>query len=60
MSGEVFHAPLLQALPEFEISTIVQRNAEKAAKHFPSVKIVRTVDEALTRRCVTHWSSLSS
>jgi scyllo-inositol 2-dehydrogenase (NADP+) len=47
MSGEVFHAPLLQALPEFEISTIVQRNAEKAAKHFPSVKIVRTVDEAL-------------
>jgi scyllo-inositol 2-dehydrogenase (NADP+) len=47
MSGEVFHAPLLRALPEFRLTHIVQRNSDKAKEHFPDVKIVRTVDEII-------------
>lgn len=45
MSGEVFHAPLLNALPEFSLSHIVQRSSDKARQHFPDVQILRTVDE---------------
>jgi scyllo-inositol 2-dehydrogenase (NADP+) len=47
MSGEVFHAPLLNALPEFELGGIVQRSQGKAEAHFPAVKIFRSVDELL-------------
>jgi predicted dehydrogenase len=45
MSGEVFHAPLLMAHPGFDLSTVVQRQKETARQHYPSVHIVRTVDE---------------
>lgn len=38
MSGEVFHGPLLQAHPGFEVVSIWQRNPEKPARHsFPVV-----------------------
>ncbi len=33
MSGEVFHGPLLQAHPGFEIVSVWQRNIQKPAKH---------------------------
>lgn len=33
MSGEVFHAPLLEAHPEFEIAAVWQRDTRKPAKH---------------------------
>jgi predicted dehydrogenase len=45
MSGEVFHGPLLGALPEFDLTHIVQRSSDKAKLHFPNVQVVRTVDE---------------
>lgn len=48
MSGEVFHAPLLSSLhDQYELSVIVQRSSNKALEHFPNVKLVRSVDEAL-------------
>jgi scyllo-inositol 2-dehydrogenase (NADP+) len=47
MSGEVFHAPLLQFLPEFSLATIVQRTGSKAKQHFSEVTIARTVDEVI-------------
>lgn len=33
MSGEVFHGPLLNAHPQFEIGAVWQRNPAKAVKH---------------------------
>ncbi len=45
MSGEVFHAPLLMAHPGFNLSTIVQRTKETARQHYPSVQVVKTVEE---------------
>jgi predicted dehydrogenase len=47
MSGEVFHAPLLMAHTGFNLSTVVQRKLNTASQHFPSVKVVRSVDEVI-------------
>lgn len=45
MSGEVFHAPLLQALPQFRLTHIAQRSHGKARDHFPDIHVVSSVDE---------------
>jgi scyllo-inositol 2-dehydrogenase (NADP+) len=45
MSGEVFHAPLINALPQFDLHTIMQRSSDRAKEHYPRVRIVRTVEE---------------
>lgn len=45
MSGEVFHAPLLHALPQFKLHTVVQRRGQKAKDHFPGLAVVPTVEE---------------
>jgi scyllo-inositol 2-dehydrogenase (NADP+) len=47
MSGEVFHAPLLHAHPGFEVTTVVQRSKDTAKEHYPTCKVVRSVDEAI-------------
>jgi scyllo-inositol 2-dehydrogenase (NADP+) len=47
MSGLVFHAPLLDAHPGFDISTIVQRSSDTAHQHYPSCRVVKTVEEAI-------------
>jgi len=47
MSGEVFHAPLIHAHPGYELTTVVQRSKNTATVHYPSCKIVRSVDEAI-------------
>jgi predicted dehydrogenase len=45
MSGEIFHAPLLMASSGFNLSTIVQRNSERAKQRYPHVKIAKHVNE---------------
>jgi scyllo-inositol 2-dehydrogenase (NADP+) len=45
MSGEIFHAPLLTSLPEFQLTTVVQRSAKTASNDYPHVKVVPTVDD---------------
>lgn len=45
MSGDVFHGPLLGANPGFEVYSVLQRSSDSAKKYFPSIKIVRTVEE---------------
>lgn len=47
MSGEVFHAPLLHAHPGFRLKTIWQRTSDKAKLQYPSVQIVRRIEEIL-------------
>jgi scyllo-inositol 2-dehydrogenase (NADP+) len=47
MSGEVFHAPLLEAHPGFALQTIVQRRARTASLRYPQVRIAGSVDEVL-------------
>jgi predicted dehydrogenase len=45
MSGEIFHAPLLETHQGFRLSKIVQRNSTRANVRYPHVKIVREVEE---------------
>jgi predicted dehydrogenase len=47
MSGEIFHAPLLMAHAGFNLSTVVQRKINSANQHYPSIKVVRAVDEVI-------------
>src|ERR1700712_3579405 len=48
MSGEVFHAPLIDAHPRFRLKTILQRSSDSAKKFYPDVIIARTLDEVLS------------
>lgn len=47
MSGEIFHAPLLDAHHGFVLSKVVQRNSTKPISRYPQVKIVSTVDDVM-------------
>ncbi|WP_276365733.1 oxidoreductase [Chryseolinea sp. H1M3-3] len=47
MSGEIFHAPLLSADPGFALSMVVQRNSDKAKRRYPSVRIVKQVNDVM-------------
>jgi len=47
MSGEVFHGPLLNAHPGFNLSTVWQRSSSRAKELYPNVKIVRQLDEVI-------------
>ncbi len=47
MSGKVFHAPLLHVNPGFVISKIMQRTSNDALEQYPSVEIVRNIDDIL-------------
>src|SRR3990170_7443925 len=45
MSGEIFHAPLLAVDPGFALTSVVQRNSDKAKQRYPGIKIARQVNE---------------
>jgi len=47
LAGRVFHAPFINAVPGLKLNTIVQRRGDEAAKAWPGVRILRTVEEAL-------------
>jgi scyllo-inositol 2-dehydrogenase (NADP+) len=48
MSGEVFHAPILNTLPEFELSSILERTKSNSEDHYPEAEIVRTFEALLS------------
>jgi scyllo-inositol 2-dehydrogenase (NADP+) len=45
MSGEVFHAPLIAAHPQFQLHTIVQRSSTHATQRYPQVRVVDRVEK---------------
>ncbi|MDZ7637651.1 MAG: Gfo/Idh/MocA family oxidoreductase [Bryobacterales bacterium] len=45
MGARVFHAPFLQALPDFEITHFVQRSSCTAANDYPGVAVLGSVEE---------------
>jgi predicted dehydrogenase len=47
LAGRVFHAPFVSAVPGLKLEAIVQRRGDEAAQAYPSVRILRSVDEAL-------------
>jgi scyllo-inositol 2-dehydrogenase (NADP+) len=47
MSGEVFHAPLLEAHPGFRLKTVLERKSANAKRYYPDVNTARSLDEVL-------------
>jgi scyllo-inositol 2-dehydrogenase (NADP+) len=47
ISAKVFHAPFLTTLPEYELVSVVERTKNESQKLYPSVKVVRTIDELI-------------
>jgi scyllo-inositol 2-dehydrogenase (NADP+) len=48
LAGRAFHAPVIRAVPGLRLAAILQRSADEAAKVYPDVKIVRSLDELLS------------
>jgi scyllo-inositol 2-dehydrogenase (NADP+) len=47
LAGKCFHAPVIRAVPGLRLAAIVQRSGDEAAKAYPHVQIVRSVEELL-------------
>ena len=52
LGGRVFHAPFVSAVPGLRLEAIVQRKGDEAAKAYPGVRVLRSLDEALSDRAV--------
>ena len=48
MSGSVFHAPLIECVPELTLKTVVSSDAAKVHRTYPNVSVVPTLDLLLT------------
>ncbi len=47
MSGKVFHAPLLEAHTEFELSAVLERSKDEARKTYPEIRTLRAYADLL-------------
>jgi scyllo-inositol 2-dehydrogenase (NADP+) len=48
LGGRVFHAPFVNAVPGLRLEAIVQRKGDEARKAYPGVRILRSMEEALS------------
>jgi scyllo-inositol 2-dehydrogenase (NADP+) len=49
MSGQVFHAPFLHTLPQFQLKAVVERNKNEAEKVYPYLETERSIEDLLNR-----------
>ncbi|MGI4728666.1 MAG: Gfo/Idh/MocA family protein [Janthinobacterium lividum] len=47
MSGRIFHAPFLNANPNFSLDAVAERNTKKAAQIYPNIKSYDTLEEVI-------------
>jgi scyllo-inositol 2-dehydrogenase (NADP+) len=47
LAGKCFHAPVIRAVPGVRLAAIVQRSGDEAARVYPDVRVVRSVEELL-------------
>ncbi|MCH5599948.1 Gfo/Idh/MocA family oxidoreductase [Niabella ginsengisoli] len=48
MSGKLFHAPFIQAHPNYELSAIVERHKEESRIKYPDSKLYRSFEEMIS------------
>lgn len=46
LAGKVFHCPFISAVPGLELTSIVQRKGDEAARAYPTARILRSADDA--------------
>lgn len=49
LGGKIFHAPFLHAIDGLELTAILQRHGDDAARAYPGVAIARTMEELLAQ-----------
>ena len=47
ISAKVFHAPFLTTLPEFELTTVVERSRNESQQLYPFVKVVKSIEDLI-------------
>src|SRR5579875_38601 len=47
MAGRVFHGPLLSSVEGIELAAVMERSTDRAAEHYPDVKVYRSLREML-------------
>ncbi len=47
LAGRYFHAPLIHAVPGLRLAAVLQRSGDEAAKRYPGVRIVRSIEGLL-------------
>ena len=47
LAGRVFHCPFISAVPGLELTAVVQRHGDEAARAYPSARILRSAEEAI-------------
>src|SRR5688572_12959563 len=52
MSGEVFHAPLIEAHPGFALHACVQRKLPTIKKRYPNVMVYNDVDQVIADKAI--------
>ena len=56
LAGQVFHAPMIRAVPGLELACILERHGSLAREKYPEVRVARTLEELLAdetiRLCV--------
>jgi predicted dehydrogenase len=44
MAAQVFHAPVIQAIPQLELAKVVERHGDTARARYPWVEVVHQVE----------------
>jgi len=52
LAGRCFHAPVIRAVPGLRLAAVVQRTGDTAARMFPDVQTLRSVDELLAIQAI--------
>lgn len=47
LGGKCFHAPFIASLPQFELTSVVERKSNESQERYPSVNVIRSVEELL-------------
>jgi predicted dehydrogenase len=47
MAGRVFHAPVIQAVPQLKLTKVVERHSDESCKRYPWVTVVRDFTDLL-------------
>ena len=52
ISAKVFHAPFLSVMDKYELVTVVERHKNESQAIYPSVNVVRTIEELLSDKSI--------
>lgn len=53
VAGQVFHAPIIQAVPQLQLTQVVQRHGQSARDRYPEVEVVPDVESLLNDPDIT-------